>query len=364
MSDSSPYRDPAAAQYLIGEINAMASRPVRIIEFCGGHTHAIMRYGLRRALAPAVKLLSGPGCPVCVTADHDIDAAIWLSQQPGVILATFGDMLHVPGMHSSLQRERARGARVEVVYSALDALALARKTPDQHVVMLGIGFETTAPTIAAAIKQAAREALDNFSVYSVHKLTPPAMRAILSGELLIDAVLAPGHLSAIIGADAWQFIPDEYGIPCATAGFEPLDILLALHSLVRAVIEGRPQVLNTYRRGVAQHGNQMAQELLSQVLLPADADWRGLEMMPSSGLELAPEYAHYNTRCRFELPELASTDASKRGCRCGEVLAAIIEPTECPLFGCACTPAHPVGPCMISAEGTCSAFFRYGREEI
>jgi len=356
------FRDLAAARYLIDDIKHLAKKPVTIIEFCGGHTHAIMRYGLRGALAPAIRLLSGPGCPVCVTADSDIDTAIWLTQQPGVILATFGDMLHVPGTLSSLEAERAGGARVEMVYSALDALELARRNPANTVVMLGIGFETTAPTIAAAIKQAEAENISNFTVLSLHKLTPPPMRFILESQVKVDAVLGPGHVSTIIGWQAWEFMPQEYGISCATAGFEPLDILLALRSLVEAVQDGHPQVINTYRRGVEAKGNQIALRLMDEVFYVASADWRGLGELLGSGLEIRPEFERFDARVRFDTRAAVLPERRERGCRCGEVLAALIEPLQCPLFGTGCTPAHPLGPCMVSAEGTCAAFFRYGRD--
>ncbi|MHB9033810.1 MAG: hydrogenase formation protein HypD [Anaerolineae bacterium] len=361
MKYASEFRDAQTAQNLISDIRRLASRPVSIIEFCGGHTHAIMRYGLRSALAPAVKLLSGPGCPVCVTADADIDRAIWLTRQPGVILATFGDMLHVPGTESSLEQERARGAQVEIVYSALDALELARSQPQQTVVMLGIGFETTAPTIAAALLQAQSENLANFKVFCLHKLTPPPMRTILESQVHVDAVLGPGHVSSIIGWKAWEFMPREYGISCATAGFEPLDILLALRNLVQAVSDRQPQVFNTYRRGVEPQGNQVALAMMNKVFMTEDADWRGLGILPASGMAIRPEFTRFDARQVFSTDTAALPKRKNHGCRCGEVLAALIEPPECPLFAKACNPAHPLGPCMVSAEGTCAAFYRYGR---
>ncbi|MCE5260325.1 MAG: hydrogenase formation protein HypD, partial [Chloroflexi bacterium] len=332
MKYAEEFRDPLAARRLIDEIRQSPSRPVTIIEFCGGHTHAIMRYGLRSALAPAVRLLSGPGCPVCVTADTDIDTAIWLAQQPGVVLATFGDMLHVPGTLSSLQQERANGARVEMVYSALDALEMARQHPRDTIVMLGIGFETTAPTIAAAIKQAQHENLANFTVLSLHKLTPPPMRTILESQVHVDAVLGPGHVSTVIGWQAWEFMPREYGVSCATAGFEPLDILLALRSLVEAVRDGRPRVINSYRRGVEAQGNKVALAMMNKVFTTAAAEWRGLGILPESGMAIRPEFAQFDARARFDTSTAVLPERKERGCRCGEVLAALIEPPQCPLF--------------------------------
>jgi hydrogenase expression/formation protein HypD len=358
------FRNPFIAHRLIGEIQQLAQTPVTIIEFCGGHTHAIMRYGLRTALAPAVRLLSGPGCPVCVTSDTDIDAAIDLARRPEVILATFGDMLRVPGSRGSLQQARAAGAHVQMVYSALDALELARQQSNQIVVMLGVGFETTAPTVAAAIDQAQQEKLTNFTVFSLHKLTPPPMRAILASEVHVDAVLGPGHVSAIIGWQAWEFMPCEFGVSCATAGFEPVDILQAIHSLVQSVQQKNPRVINDYRRGVTAEGNLVAQALMDKVFTVSQADWRGLGSIAASGLEISPAYAQFNARIRFEIQPYLGPTPHDTGCRCGDVLRAVIEPPQCPLFARACTPEHPLGPCMVSAEGSCAAFFRYGRESV
>lgn len=362
MKHADEYRNPAIARRLIETIRAQAAEPVRIMEFCGGHTHAIMRYGIRQALAPHVQTLSGPGCPVCVTANGDIDRAIALAHEPGVTVATFGDMIRVPGSRSSLQEARAQGAEVQIVYSALDALELARRAPERKVVMLGIGFETTAPTIAASLVQARQERLQNYYVYSMHKLTPPAMRGILdAGEVRLDAVLGPGHVTAIIGWRAWEFLPQEYGIPCAVSGFEPLDMLRAVQLLVEARREGHAQVANAYPRGVTAEGNRVAQALMAQVFEPSGAAWRGLGEISESGLALRAEYAEHDARLAFDLAELPYEEAAhQRGCRCGEVLRGLIEPPECALFRTVCTPARPVGPCMVSAEGSCAAYYRYG----
>ncbi len=363
------FRNPTAARRLIALIHALSeAEPLRIMEFCGGHTHAIMRYGLREALAPAVELLSGPGCPVCVSASADIDQAIALSQKPGVTVATFGDMIRVPGSRGSLQEARAQGGDVQVVYSALDSLSLARSLPERIVVMLGIGFETTAPTIAAAVAQAQAEGLHNWCVYSMHKLTEPAMRAILeAGEVRLDAVLGPGHVAAITGWRAWEFLPREYGVPCAVSGFEPTDILQAILSLMESRREGVPRVINSYGRGVSAEGNAVAQGLMAQVFRVAPAAWRGIGLIPASGLDLADAYALWDARRRFDLPPLAEgpLDAeAAQGCRCGEILRGMALPPECPLFEAVCTPPHPVGPCMVSAEGACAAYYRYGRSAV
>ena len=367
MKHADEYRDPVAARRLIAEIRELAGRgsgePVRIMEFCGGHTHAIMRYGLRQALAPRVRMLAGPGCPVCVTDDVDIDRAIALAQLPGVTVATFGDMLRVPGTRESLQQARALGADVQMVYSALDAVALARENPQRSVVMLGIGFETTAPTVAASLLQAARTGIENYYVYSLHKLTPPAMRAILdAGEVRVDAVLGPGHVAAITGADIWRFLPQEYGISCAISGFEPLDMLHAIWQLVRAQTN-EPSVSNAYGRGVSREGNRAAQALMAQVFEVAPARWRGLAEIPASGLAIRAAFAAHDALRAFDIPESRlpqRRSPQERGCRCGEVLRGVIEPHECPLFGKVCTPARPVGPCMVSGEGACAAYYRYG----
>jgi hydrogenase expression/formation protein HypD len=357
------FRDPAAARRLVAEIKAMSSETIRIMEFCGGHTHAIMRHGLRQALAPQVQLLSGPGCPVCVTAMADIDAAIALAFEPGVTLATFGDMLRVPGSRGSLMGARAQGADVRVVYSTLDALELARREPSRQVVMLGIGFETTAPTIAASIEQAQVEGVANYAVLSWHKLTPPAMRAILdAGEVRVGAVLGPGHVTAITGAAAWEFLPRDYGVPCAVAGFEPLDILHAVAALVQCQVERRPRVINAYSRGVTTPGNRVAQALLERVFVPVAARWRGLGEIPRSGLALADAFARYDAHRQFgDVLSAAESQAQELGgCRCGEVLRGVIEPPECDLYRRACTPEHPIGPCMVSGEGACAAHYHYG----
>jgi hydrogenase expression/formation protein HypD len=364
MTTLEAYRDPVAAHRLLDAIRQRARGSLTIMEFCGGHTHAIMRYGLRQALRPLVQMRAGPGCPVCVTADADIDAAIALAQQPGVIVATFGDMLRVPGTHLSLQAAHARGADVRMVYSALDALGLAERNPSKSVVMLGIGFETTAPTVAATLVQAQERGLRNYYVYSVHKLTPPAMRAILNaGEVRVDGVLGPGHVTAIVGTHAWDFLANDYHVPCAVAGFEPVDILQAVYLLVDALQTRQPRVDNPYARGVTPQGNRVAQEIMARVFEVSDAAWRGLGVIPASGLALRPAFAAHDARLAFDVPAAGPSGAPgshTAGCRCGDVLRGVLEPPDCPLYSRICTPAHPIGPCMVSAEGACAAYLRYG----
>jgi hydrogenase expression/formation protein HypD len=353
------FRDPGAARAVAAAIHAHATRPVRLMEFCGGHTHAILRFGIPTLLPDAVELRSGPGCPVCVTSAADLDYAVGLAQVPDVILTTFGDMVRVPGSDSSLALAKAGGADVRVVYSPLDALRIARQNPDRPVVFLGVGFETTAPMVGSAVLAAEAEGLENFYVFSTHKLTPPATRAILdAGEVALDGIIGPGHVTTVIGADAWRFLPEDYGIPCAVAGFEPLDVLRAVLALVRMAGEGRPDVANTYARSVLPEGNVAARRALGQVFEVSDAVWRGLGTVPASGLRLREAYACFDVSQTFPL-EIAPA-REPPGCRCGEILRGVLLPTGCSLFARVCTPQNPVGPCMVSAEGACAAYYQYG----
>jgi len=355
------FRDPELAKRLLERIERRSTRPVRLMEFCGGHTHAIMRYGLRSLLPPTVDLRSGPGCPVCVTSNADLDWAIALSKVPDLILTTFGDMVRVPGSAQSLQDAKAGGADVRMVYSTLDALNIARSNLDRPVVFLGVGFETTAPTIAAAILQARAEGLENFAVLSLHKLTPPATRGILdSGEIALDGILGPGHVTTIIGANAWRFLPTGYGMPVAVAGFEPLDILRAIADLVEMIEDGKPAVSNSYARSVTQEGNLIALATLERVFEISDADWRGLGRVPLSGLSIRPEFAQFDAARLFDVDPGPLRE--HKGCRCGDVLRGTLSPPECPLFARACTPMRPIGPCMVSAEGACAAYHQFGRD--
>lgn len=357
------FRDPVLARTLLGRIRDRSSRAIRLMEFCGGHTHAIMRYGLRDLLPPTVELRSGPGCPVCVTANVDLDRAIALARVPGSILTTFGDMVRVPGSRESLQSARAGGADVRVVYSTLDALQIARENPGRPVTFLGVGFETTAPTVAAAILEADSEGLDNFSVLSLHKLTPPATRAILdAGQAALDGIIGPGHVTTIIGANAWTFLPQEYGLPVAVAGFEPLDILRAVAALVEMIEDHQPGVSNSYARSVTWDGNQAALEVMSRVFEVCAAEWRGLGTAAASGLRIRPEYGRFDAMALFDVDPGPTQEHP--GCRCGDVLRGALLPPECPLFARACTPARPVGPCMVSAEGACAAYYHFGRESL
>jgi hydrogenase expression/formation protein HypD len=359
------YRDPELAKRLLEKLHRISprERAVRFMEICGTHTVAIFRSGLRQLLPSTIRLISGPGCPVCVTANEDIDRAIWLSQQPDVILTTFGDLVRVPGSRSSLNHERSRGADVRIVYASIDALQIARETPEKQVVFIGIGFETTAPTIAAAVKQAAAEGLKNFSVLSAHKLLPPAMRALLETEdLRLDGFLCPGHVSTIIGASAYEEVTTRYGIPCVVTGFEPLDVLQGVYFLVEQLSAGKAEVINQYRRAVTWEGNAAARRLMDEIFEPVDSTWRGLGLIPLSGLKFREAWKDFDAGLRFSMPEIQVKEHP--GCRCGEVLRGVMTPPECGLFRKACNPQTPLGPCMVSGEGTCGAYYRYHSEQL
>ncbi len=357
------FRNKDLVQDLARRLGALAPAvPAVIMEVCGTHTMAAARFGLKTLLPSGVSLVSGPGCPVCVTANPDIDAFLELGSEPQTVLVSFGDMLRVPGSHTSLEGLRAGGADVRVVYSPLDAVDLARQEPDRHVVFFGVGFETTMPASAMAIQAAAAAGLDNFSLWCVHKTMPAALRSLLaSGELRVTGLLCPGHVTAIIGAQAYDFIPAEFGIPCAVTGFEPVDMLLGLEAILKQTAQGRASVDNVYTRAVQVQPNRRAQELLAEVFAPADADWRGLGNLPGSGVRIREKYARYDARARFPQVWQQLKSAPPSPCRCGEVLRGVLRPKECPLFDKACNPAKPLGPCMVSSEGACAAAYRYER---
>ena len=353
------FRSPELVEKLKERIAHRSHRPLRIMEFCGTHTHTVCRFGIRELLPSTIEMFSGPGCPVCVTDQADMDYAIALAGIPNAIIATFGDLFKVPGSHGTLQKARARGASVEVVYSALDSLTLALTNPDRPVIFLGIGFETTAPTIAATILEAARHGVGNFYVYSMHKLTPPAMRAILEAkEVGLDAILCPGHVSTVIGCKAWSFLSDEYAIPGAVAGFEPVDVLLAIAGLVEQRESGKPTVTNAYSRSVSESGNVVARRVMEQVFEIVPARWRGLGVIPASGLSMRPEFARFDAAKAFDVDP--GETILPEGCCCGEVIRGVLRPDACPLFRRVCNPLAPVGPCMVSTEGTCAAYYQYG----
>jgi len=356
------FRSSDLAKGLVHSIRHHSSRGARFMEFCGGHTVTIMKHGIRQLLPPTIEMLSGPGCPVCVTDNSDLDKAIALARVPGVILTTFGDMLKVPGSRSSLQEARAGGADVRIVYSTLDALQIARDNPSRPVVFLGIGFETTAPTVAASVLQADQEGLSNYHILSLHKLCPPVIKALLdSGEVRLQGLICPGHVSAVIGSNAWEFISRDYGIPCVVSGFEPLDVLQCVHMLVSQVERSESRVEIAYRRGVHPEGNRRALELMDQVFETCPARWRGMGQVPATGLRLRDVYRRFDAESAFDFDPGPTLEP--KGCICGEVLRAVKTPRDCQLFGKACTPASPVGPCMVSSEGSCAAYYLYGAAE-
>ena len=353
------YRDAELAQPLVDKINRINTKPLRLMEVCGTHTVSIFRSGIRSVLPENISLLSGPGCPVCVTAQGEIDAFIALARKKDVILTTFGDLMRVPGTVSSLQKERAEGQDIRIVYSTTDAVEIAQKNKDKKIVFLGVGFETTAPTIAAAILSAEQLNLDNFFVLSVHKLVPPALTALMSIEgVKIDGFILPGHVSVIIGLNAYKEFFNIYRIPCVVAGFEPTDLLQGICMLVEQVEKGAPALENAYGRAVTESGNVTAQKILSQVFEIADATWRGIGVIPNSGLRIHPSYAAFDAEKNFSL-DLPEKSREPAGCACGDVLTGSKIPPECALFNKLCTPFDPVGPCMVSSEGTCAAYYRY-----
>lgn len=355
----SEFRRSELGQKLLTQIHRRSKTPARFMEFCGGHTVTIFRYGIRQLLPKTIEMVSGPGCPICVTANADLDKAIVLAQIPGIIVTTFGDMLKVPASHTSLAEVKAAGADVRTVYSAMDALKIAEDNPDKSVVFLGIGFETTAPTIAASILQAQEKGLKNYYVLSLHKLCPPVIKALLEqGELKLSGLICPGHVSAIIGSRPWEFIAHDYKIPCVISGFELLDILQSLYMLVNQVESSSSRVEIAYRRGVRPEGNKQALRLMNEVFEPCPARWRGIGEVPESGLRLRQKYQRFAAELAFEIkPEPAREPA---GCICGDILRGVKSPTDCPLYGKVCTPQSPVGPCMVSSEGSCSASYLYG----
>ncbi|MDQ7095498.1 hydrogenase formation protein HypD [Desulfosporosinus sp. PR] len=350
----------AQAEDYLAEIRSLAVKPFTIMEVCGTHTVAIAKHALRELLPPTVRLISGPGCPVCVTDSSDIDRYLFLAAQPKVITTTFGDMIRVPGSEKNLQALRAEGADVRVVYSTQDALEVARKNPDKEVVFLGVGFETTAPTVAVSLETARREGLNNYSVLSMHKIVPPVLRLLAEDPKLdIDAFLDPGHVCAIIGLKPLEFMAQEFGKPGVVTGFEALDILEAIAMLLRQRSERRANIEIQYHQVVRAEGNPHAQRAVERVFKPVDASWRGMGLIPGSGLEIRAEFGPWDAVRKFSLPQFYSPDTP--GCQCGEVLKGRIDPPQCSLFGKRCTPLKPVGPCMVSSEGSCAAYYRYSQ---
>lgn len=353
------YRNRELVGELARQLHRLVDRPMRIMEVCGTHTMSIFSHGLRSLFPDKLELISGPGCPVCVTPVNHINDFLTIAAMEGVSTAVFGDLIRVPGTGDSLASLSGKGAEVKVIYSPIDALELAKIYPHRQWMFPSVGFETTAPTTAAVVLEAARLGISNFTVYPANKVIPPALDALFADDSVrVDGLLCPGHVSAIIGLNPYKSPAEKYGIACAVAGFEPTDILQALISLARMIREDKSEVHNCYPRAVTEDGNAKARELISQVFSPADSHWRGLGMIPQSGLMLKDEFARFNALHRF--PFSPNNDRDPSGCRCGEILKGAIHPPGCPMFGTRCTPSSPVGPCMVSSEGTCAAHYRYG----
>ncbi len=363
MNYQDDFRNRELVLGLAGELKRLvagSSRTLTFMEVCGTHTMAIYQFGLRGLLPPQVRLISGPGCPVCVTPVGYVDQAVAYSNQPDTIVATFGDMVRVPGSSSSLLAERAKGADIRIVYSPLDAVGLAAANPGKRVIFLGVGFETTAPTIAGSILTASAKGLDNYFVLTAHKTMPAPMRVLSADpELALDGYLCPAHVSAIVGADTYRFLADEFGLACVVTGFEPADVLQGVIMLVRQVLAGESRVEIQYSRVVSWEGNRKALSVMGEVLTPCDADWRGIGTIPGSGLAINDRYASFDPL--RVMPVKVEPPREPSGCCCGEILKGKIAPLDCPLFGTVCTPEEPVGACMVSSEGTCAAAYKYGQ---
>jgi len=354
------YRDPALARTLVRQILDTATRRWVLMEVCGGQTHTIVKQGLDELLEPAVEMIHGPGCPVCVTSLEQIDKALALAMRPDVLFTSFGDMLRVPGSECDLQQVRARGGDVRVVYSPLDALDLAMRHPDKQVVFFAVGFETTAPANAMAVWRARELGIGNFSVLVSHVTVPPAMRAILDApDNRVQGFLAAGHVCSVMGWTEYEPIAARYRVPIVVTGFEPVDILEGMSMAVRQLEEGRHEVENQYVRAVRRAGTPPARTLVEQVFELADRKWRGVGVIPRSGLALRPEFADFDAEVRFGLGAIEVEEPAE--CRAGEVLRGTLKPYDCPAFGTLCTPERPLGAPMVSTEGACAAYFNYGR---
>ncbi|MEZ4528199.1 MAG: hydrogenase formation protein HypD [Desulfobacterales bacterium] len=356
------YRDPEISRSLIEQIRSLSTRNIRLMEVCGTHTMSIFRNGIRSVLPETVTLLSGPGCPVCVTDQSEIDAFVRMAEIEDVIITTFGDLMRVPGTGSSLQKERGKGRDVRMVYSTMDALEIAQKHPDKKIVFPGVGFETTAPTVAAAVLAAKERNLHNFLVFSAHKRVIPALQVLGKMEQIrVDGFILPGHVSVIIGTGAYLPFFETHRIPCVIAGFEPADILQAVFLLISQIESASPALENAYPRAVTPQGNAKALEIMDRVFAPADALWRGMGMIGQSGMKFRPEFEAFDAQKVLNI-EMKPAEEPK-GCACGLVITGQVIPPQCPLYKRKCTPVNPVGPCMVSSEGTCAAYYRYHAEQ-
>lgn len=358
------FREPEKAAALRNQITQLSNqlnKPLKLMEVCGGHTHSIFKYGIEDILPPNLELIHGPGCPVCVMPKGRLDDAIAISQNHNVILATFGDTMRVPGSHTNLLQAKAQGADIRMVYSPLDSLQIARDNPDKEIVFFALGFETTAPSTALTILQAAAENITNFSMFSNHVLVIPALQALLdNADLQLDGFIGPGHVSMVIGTEPYQFIAQKYHKPIVIAGFEPLDILQSIWMILQQLVENRCEVENQYNRLVEPAGNLVALQAMNQVFaVRENFDWRGLGEIPESGLKIRTEYTQFDAENQFIIPNLKVAD--HKACKCGEILKGVLKPWGCKVFGTACTPETPIGSCMVSSEGACAAYYKYGR---
>ena len=355
------FRDSELVMKLVRQVRSSVSREYRFMEVCGGHTAAIQRFGLPSLLPPEVSLISGPGCPVCVTPAGYIDVLVDLALNEGVIIATFGDLIRVPGSASSLAKAIASGADIRVVLSASEALSMARSERNRRVIFPAIGFETTAPGTAVTVMEAQADHVDNFLVLSAHKVMPPAMEELIKSGSRIDGFICPGHVSVITGSRAFEFIPEHYGLGCVITGFEPTDILLAIFMLIRQITDNAPGVEIQYRRAVREEGNQRAQYFMNEVFEPCDAEWRGLGIISSGGLKLSERYSAHDAFKIFG--NRMNSGEAETGCICGDILRGLSKPPDCHLFNTVCTPNNPTGACMVSDEGACNSWYKYHRHE-
>jgi hydrogenase expression/formation protein HypD len=360
------FRDPAKAQALLKQIEKVTrqlapTRPIKIMEICGGHTHAIFKSGLESLLPEEIELVHGPGCPVCIMPRGKLDEAIAIAQNPDVILTTFGDAMRVPGSKQNLLQAKALGADIRLVYSPLDSLKIAQANPNKEIVFFGIGFETTAPSTALTVLQAEKEGIKNFSLFCNHVRVVPAMEALLENpDLQLDGFVGPGHVSMVIGTEPYEIIAKKYHKPLVVAGFEPLDVLQALWMVLQQLAEGRCEIENQYTRLVQNSGNAIALQAMNQVFeVREQFEWRGLGDIPQSGLKMRPEYADFDAEVKFPVSYQAVAD--HKACQCGEILKGVLKPWQCKVFGTACTPENPLGACMVSSEGACAAYYKYGR---
>ena len=351
------YRDKKLIDFLVKKIHLVSKRNIRLMEVCGGHTNAIQKFGMPSLLPETIELLSGPGCPVCVTAKQYIDKAIYLSNNPSVIITTYGDLIRVPGSSSSLEREKAKGADVRIVFSALDSFQIAEKNPNKKIVFLGIGFETTSPATAVTIMEAKKRGVRNYFLLNAHKVMPPAMEALIREGITLNGYICPGHVSTITGIDMYKPIVRDYKVGCVITGFEPTDILQSILMLADQFERGEPKLEIQYKRAVRADGNKIALKLMNDIFELKDDNWRGIGIIPQSGFQLKESFVEFDAEKYFTINIPPSKE--EKGCICGEILKGLKKPVDCTLFRKVCNPVNPVGACMVSAEGACQAYYRY-----